>query len=46
VEKNLKDLSTGERFLSRAAMACAVRSRINKWDLKIIKLLEGKEQGP
>jgi hypothetical protein len=24
---------TGEKFLSRTAMACAVRSRIDKWDL-------------
>jgi hypothetical protein len=26
-------MGTGERFLNRAAMACAVRSRIDKWDL-------------
>ena len=25
--------STGEKFLNRTAMACAVRSRIDKWDL-------------
>jgi hypothetical protein len=31
VEKSLK--STGEKFLNRTAMACAVRSRIDKWDL-------------
>ena len=24
---------TGEKFLNRTAMACAVRSRIDKWDL-------------
>jgi hypothetical protein len=24
---------TGEKFLNRTAMACAVKSRINKWDL-------------
>jgi hypothetical protein len=33
VGKSLKDMGTGERFLNRTAMACAVRSRINKWDL-------------
>jgi hypothetical protein len=26
-------MGTGEKFLNRIAMACAVRSRINKWDL-------------
>jgi hypothetical protein len=33
VGKSLKDMDTGERFLNRTAMACAVRSRINTWDL-------------
>jgi hypothetical protein len=33
VGKTLKDMSTGEQFLNRTAMACAVRSRIAKWDL-------------
>jgi hypothetical protein len=33
VGKSLKDMSTGENFLNRAAMAYAVRSRIDKWDL-------------
>jgi hypothetical protein len=33
VGKSLKDMGTGEKFLSRTAMACAVRSRIDKWDL-------------
>jgi hypothetical protein len=28
-----KDVGTGEKFLNRIAMACAVRSRIDKWDL-------------
>jgi hypothetical protein len=36
VGKSLKDIGTGGRFLNRTAMACAVRLRINKWD--IIKL--------
>jgi hypothetical protein len=26
-------MGTGEKFLNRTAMACAVRRRINKWDL-------------
>ena len=33
VGKTLKDMGTGEKFLNRTAMACAVRSRIDKWDL-------------
>jgi hypothetical protein len=33
VGESLKDIGTGEKFLNRTAMACAVRSRINKWDL-------------
>ena len=31
--KSLEDMGTGEKFLNRTAMACAVRLRINKWDL-------------
>jgi hypothetical protein len=30
VGKSLKDMATGEKFLNRTAMACAVRSRIDK----------------
>jgi hypothetical protein len=30
VGESLKDMGTGEKFLNRTAMACAVRSRINK----------------
>jgi hypothetical protein len=33
VGKSLKDMGTGEKFLNRTLMACAVRPRINKWDL-------------
>jgi hypothetical protein len=33
VGERLKDMGTGEKFLNRTAMACAVRSRIDKWDL-------------
>jgi hypothetical protein len=31
--KSLEDTGTGEKFLNRTAMACAIRSRIGKWDL-------------
>jgi hypothetical protein len=31
--KSLEDMGTGEKFLKRIAMACAIRSRIDKWDL-------------
>jgi hypothetical protein len=34
VEKSIKDMGTGKKFLNRTPMACAVRSRIHKWDLK------------
>ena len=33
VGKSLEDMGTGEKFLNTTAMACAVRSRIDKWDL-------------
>jgi hypothetical protein len=33
VGKSLEDMSTGEKFLSRTAIACAVRLIIDKWDL-------------
>ena len=32
VGESLKDMGTGEKFLNRTAMACPVRSRINKWE--------------
>ena len=31
--QSLEDMGTGEKLLNRTAMACAVRSRIHKWDL-------------
>ena len=31
--KSLEDMGTGGKFLNRTAMACAVRLRIDKWDL-------------
>jgi hypothetical protein len=37
VGETLKDMGTAEKFLNRTAMAHAVRSRIENWDL--IKLL-------
>jgi hypothetical protein len=33
VGRSLEDMGTGEKLLNRTAMACAVRSRIDKWDL-------------
>jgi hypothetical protein len=33
VGKSLKDIGTGEKFLYRIAVACVVRSRIDKWNL-------------
>jgi hypothetical protein len=31
VGKSLEDMRTGEKFLNRRTMACAVRPRIDKW---------------
>jgi hypothetical protein len=33
VGKSLEDMGTEGKFLNRTPMACAVRSRIDKWDL-------------
>jgi hypothetical protein len=33
VGESLKDMSIGGKFLNRTPMACAVISRIDKWDL-------------
>jgi hypothetical protein len=33
VGESLEDMGKGEKFLNRTAMACSVRSRIDKWDL-------------
>jgi hypothetical protein len=33
VGESLKDMGTGEKFLNRTAVACAARSKIDKWDL-------------
>jgi hypothetical protein len=34
VVKSFEDIIRRERFLNRTPIACAVRSRIDKWDLK------------
>jgi hypothetical protein len=37
-------MGTGEIFLNRTAVACAVRSRINKWDLiKLQRFCKAKD---
>jgi hypothetical protein len=33
VGKSLENMDTGGKILNRTAMACAVKSRIDKWDL-------------
>jgi hypothetical protein len=33
MEKSLEEMDTGQKFLNRIAIACAIRSRIDKWDL-------------
>jgi hypothetical protein len=38
VGKNLEHVSTGEKFLNRTPMTCAVKSRIDKWDLTKLKI--------
>jgi hypothetical protein len=44
VGKSLEDMNTEGKFLNRTAMACAVRSRINKWDLiKLQSFCEAKD---
>jgi hypothetical protein len=37
VGESLKEAFTGENFLNRTAVSCAVRSRNDKWDLIILK---------
>jgi hypothetical protein len=37
VGKSFEDMGTGGKFLNRTAMACAVRLRIDKWDLIILQ---------
>jgi hypothetical protein len=44
VGKSLEDTGTGKKFLNRTPIACAVRSRIDKWDLiKLQSFCKGKD---
>ena len=44
VGKILEDMGAGENFLNRTAMACSVRSTIDKWDLlKLQSFCKGKD---
>ena len=43
VGKSLKDMSTGEKFLNRKAMASSVRLRIDKWDLRKMQSFCGEK---
>jgi hypothetical protein len=41
---SFKDMGTGEKFLNRTAMACTVRSKIDKWDLiKLQRFCKAKD---
>jgi hypothetical protein len=43
VGKSLQHMGTGQNFLNRTPISCAVRSRINKWDLiKLQKFCKAK----
>jgi hypothetical protein len=45
VGKNLEHMGTGEKFLNRAPINCAVRSRIDKWDLiKLQSICKAKDK--
>jgi hypothetical protein len=39
VGKSLEDIGTGEKFLNRTQMACAIRSRFDKGDLITLQSL-------
>ena len=42
--KSLEDMGTGEKFLNRTAMACAIRSRIDEWDfIKLQSFYKAKD---
>jgi hypothetical protein len=44
VGKSLEDTDTGDKFLNRTAMACAVRSKMDKWNLiKLQSFCKAKE---
>jgi hypothetical protein len=45
VGESLKNMGTGKIFPNRTAVACVVRSRINKWDLiKLANFCKAKAQ--
>ena len=39
VGKTVEHIGTGEHFLNKTPMACALRSKINKWDLMRLQFL-------
>jgi hypothetical protein len=42
--KSLEDMGTGGKFLNRTAMACTIRSSINKWDfIKLQSFCKAKD---
>jgi hypothetical protein len=44
VGKSLEDMGKGEKFLNRSALACVVRSRIDKWDfIKLHSFCKAKD---
>ena len=44
VGESLEDMGTGEKFLNRRAMACAVRLRIDKWNfMKLQSFCKAKD---
>jgi hypothetical protein len=44
VGKSLEDMDTGGKFINRTAMACAKRSRIDKWDfIKLQSFCKAKD---
>jgi hypothetical protein len=44
VGKSLKDTGTGGKFLNRTAMACAVRTRMDKWNfIKLERFCKAKD---
>ena len=46
VGETLKDMGTAEKFLNRTAIACAVRSRIYKWDLITLQSFNTTKRPP
>jgi hypothetical protein len=44
VGTSLEDMGTGKKFVNQTTMACAIRSRIDKWDLiKLQSFCKAKE---